>query len=235
MERHKRIVAASLAVALLLAACSDGDGAAEGVQPIEEPQADPGEPEPDPVDEDPEPEVEPAPDAEPEPADIDITVVPDEITEEYVEAVFIELERIYAEALIEMRRNNDELNIEVTDRLGEIFEGGDALTQNIEIFENSGAGGFLDIRGIDDIEPRIRRVIAIISASADCVFVETSADASPMVMNAESQNVNFVQLVPKVVERPVVLNRSQWIYARVTTPFDPSDRIDIAENDPCKS
>ena len=236
MERHKRIVAASLAVALLLAACSDGDGAAEGVQPIEEPQADPGEPEPDPVDEDPEPEVEPEPEPEPEsePADIDITAVPDEITEEYVEAVFVELERLYSEAVAELRRNDGELNIEVSDRLGEIFENDSALTSNLEVFQEASEGGFPNIREPEDIGPRTRSIVHLLSVDAECVYVETTLHPDALVIEKpEVAQINFVELLPKTVERPVVLNKTPWVYGRILVPQDEQDVLDFTENNPC--
>ena len=239
MERHKRIVAMSLAVALLLAACSGGDGAAEGVQPIEESQADAGESElgesePEPVDRDPEPEVEPDVEPEPEPADIDITVVPDEITEEYVEAVFVELERLYAEAVAELRRNDGELNIEVSDRLGEIFENDSALESNLEVFQEASEGGFPNIREPQDIGPRTRSIVHLLSVGADCVYAETALDPDALVVEKpEVAQMNFVELLPKTVERPIVLNETPWVYGRVLVPQDEQDVLEFTENDPC--
>jgi PBP1b-binding outer membrane lipoprotein LpoB len=232
MERHRRIAVAFLAAAFLLASCSD-DGAREAsAEDIE--RIDDAEPETDPeVEPEPEPEPVEEPKPEPELAEVDITVVPDQITEEYVDAVFRELELHYAEALEELRRNDGEMNIEVTDRLGEIFDNEDALRQNIEIFQAAAADDFSGIREADALGPRDRLTLRIISSSAECIYAETSVDPSPIVLQPEGEIVNFVQLRPKIVERPVVLNRSSWVFARVTTPLDPADRDDIAENDPC--
>jgi hypothetical protein len=232
MERHKRLAAAVVAAGLLLAACSAdpaNEASAEDIQPIEEPQPEAVEPESEPDPDPPDPDPEP----EPEASEIDITVVPDEITEEYVEAVFVELETLYAEAVAELRRNDGELNIEVTDRLGEIFDNDEALGQNIEIFQASAANGFSGVRDADDIRPRVRQVVRLMSSDSACIYAETSLDPSPVVLDAEGGVVNFVQLLPKVVERPVVMNATPWVFARVTTPFDPADNDDIAENDPC--
>ena len=209
MERHKRIVAASLAVALLLAACSDGDGAAEGVQPIEEPQADPGEPEPDPVDEDPEPEVEPAPDAEPEPADIDITVVPDEITEEYVEAVLAELERLYSEAYVAFREAG-EPTIEVTDNLGSAFTDRQhtaRLAQFVDLQEME----FEGFQSSPDAGPRRHSVEKVLDQGEACIYAETLMDLKGILVDPPEPEITFVELGPLEGDRVRNLSTTPWV------------------------
>ncbi len=131
MSSDRRRVAASLAaLAVLVGACSSDDGAqaeagrqpvaSDDTEDVDEPAPDPDtdfdpSPEPDPApDPDPDPDPDPAPEPEPGP-DIDITVIPDEITDEYVAAVLVELERIYAEAYA-IVRDEQELTSEITDR-----------------------------------------------------------------------------------------------------------------------
>jgi hypothetical protein len=238
MERDQRIAALSAAAVLLLSGCSSeaDDGAAEGIQPIEEP--DPVEAERDPLDGEPEPEPESEPDVEPdpEPADIDITVVPDEITDEYVEAVFVELERLYAEALKEMRQNDDELNIEVTDRLGEIFDNEATLPTNLRVFQDAASEGFPNVREAEEIGPRSRRIISLISTDQSCIYVETSVDSSLVLIESSvDEQINFVELLPKTAERPVLLNSTPWVYGRMLVPFDEMESEEFTEDDPCSA
>jgi hypothetical protein len=233
MERHKRLAAAVVAAGLLLAACSAdpaNEASAEDIQPIEEPQPEAVEPESEPDPDPPDPDPEP----EPEASEIDITVVPDEITEEYVEAVFVELETLYAEAVAELRRNDGELNIEVTDRLGEIFDNEFTLPTNLRIFNDAADAGFPNIREPERIGPRLRTVVSLFSADESCVYAETDLNSELLVVEAPvSDQKNYVELLPKTVERPVVLNRTPWVYGRVLVPADEADHITFTENNPC--
>jgi hypothetical protein len=208
MERHRRIAVAFLAAAFLLASCSDddaGEASAEDIEPIEdaEPETEPeveSEPKPEPV-EDPEPE--------PEPAEVDITVVPDEISEEYIEAVLAELEGLYLDAYVAFRVA-DEPNIEATDRLGSAFANAQYAARLNEFVEFA-SEDYEGLQPAANARPRAHIVEEIHDLSDDCVYVETLMDVSGVVVGAGAPQVTFVELGPREVERVVDLNSTPWL------------------------
>jgi hypothetical protein len=234
MERHQRIVAASLAVVLLLAACSDGDpeASAGGIEAIEEPQPDPAESDPEPEDDeaasavDPEPEVEPGP--EPGATEIDITVVPDEITEEYVEAVLVELERLYIESYIAFREAQ-EPTIDVTDSLGSAFTNRQ-YTARLGQFIDLREAGFAGFRSAAEAGPRRHAVESVIDQSDVCIFAETRMDLSGVLVDPPAPEVTFVELGPPDGERFEELNQTPWVIHALPT----GDHGELREGRPCR-
>lgn len=225
MERHKRIVASALAAVLLLAACSDGDpeGSAEGVEAIEpQPDADESDPE---RAEDGAPAVEAAP--EPEPAEIDVTVVPDEITEEYVEAVLVELEGLYSEAYI-LFQATDEATIEVTDRLGAAFTESEYRTR-LRQFTDIAEAGYPGYRRVDAAAPRTHEVQRILDSSATCVYAETLLDVSGVRVDAGDPQASFVELGLPELEPFEQLNPTPW----VVHEFPSGALAELVESRPC--
>jgi hypothetical protein len=206
MERHRRIAVAFLAAAFLLASCSDdgaGEASAEDIERIDD-----AEPETDPEVE-PEPEPEPVEEPEPEPAEVDITVVPDQITEEYVGAVLAELEGLYLDAYVAFRVA-DEPNIEATDRLGSAFANAQYAARLNEFVEFA-SEDYEGLQPAANARPRAHIVEEIHDLSDDCVYVETLMDVSGVVVGAGAPQVTFVELGPREVERVVDLNSTPWL------------------------
>jgi hypothetical protein len=224
MEHHKRLAAAVAVAGLLLAACSDdaaNEASAEDIQPIEEPEPEAVEPEPDPPDEDPEPEPEP------ETSEIDITVVPDEITEEYVEAVLTELEQLYSEAFATYV-SQGEVTIAVNDRMGEAFTE-DQREARIREFESLREGGFEGILPSEELRARDRSVLELIQHDDRCIYAETVLDFAGVLVDPPEPGPSFVLLIRQNIERPVDLNSSGWVLADLKT----GDAAELREQLPC--
>jgi hypothetical protein len=206
MERHRRIAVAFLAAAFLLASCSDdgaGEASAEDIEPIDD-----AEHETDPEVE-PEPEPEPVEEPEPEPAEVDITVVPDEITEEYVDAVLAELEGLYLEAYVAFQ-DEDEPNIAVTDRLGSAFTVPE-YELRLQQFVDIADAGYPGYQLADDAFARVHDVQQILVATPTCIYAETLLDVSGAVVDAGEAQPAFVELGPRDVERFEDLNPTPWV------------------------
>lgn len=231
MERHKRIVAASLAAVLLLAACSEADpeASAEGIEAIEEPQPDVDDSGPEPVEEEAAPPLEPdpEPEVEPGPTEIDITVVPDEITEEYVEAVLVELEGLYSEAYI-LFQEADEATIDVTDRLGAAFTESEYRAR-LRQFTDIAEAGYPGYQRLGAAAPRTHEVQRILDSSATCVYAETLLDVSGVRVDAGAPQASFVELGPPDLEPFEQLNPTPW----VVHEFPSGELGELLESRPC--
>ena len=228
MRNHRilrRFAALSVAV-LLVAACSGGGAEDQEIQPLPSSEdddasstADEGEPDDDAeveghaaASEDEGDESQPDTDTEVDEevdSEIDVTVIPDEITPEYVEAVLAELEQLYADALRELMLAG-EPTIEVTDRLGSAFSEPQyqaRLDEFLEIFSEERQ----ILAEPEDLTPRRHEVQVLHEASDDCIYVETIADGSGISRLDLEPVPAFVLLGPPDVERPGNRNETPWI------------------------
>jgi hypothetical protein len=218
MRTHRwRAAAPFAALALLVGACSSDEDAQadDGIQPIasDDSEAE-DDPEPDPEPElEPEPEEEPQPEPEPEPEpdpEIDITVIPDEITEEYVDAVLLELNRIYAEAF-ELARDEREFNVDIADRIASIFDEEsvplryDEMQQLAEQPER--------VVSADEFGPVVSTVVDLLEVTDSCMWLEVESDSRGVSASSDGPTPLFVLLREKVVERPVDHNPTPWVFA----------------------
>ena len=232
MSSDRRRVAASLAaLAVLVGACSSDDGAqaeagrqpvaSDDIEDVDDPAPDPDtdfdpSPEPDPApDPDPDPDPDLASEPEPEPH-IDITVIPDEITDEYVAAVLVELERIYAEAYA-IVRDEQELTSEITDRVDAIFAESRREDRYDEFRQLAGMPEVFRPQG--ELQPRTRQVVEILDAADGCLWVETLTDSSGL-SPSEGQQTVFVALFHKDAGRPGDVNPTPWVFERLRTPVE---------------
>ncbi|MFU8841804.1 MAG: hypothetical protein ACNA8R_13960, partial [Nitriliruptoraceae bacterium] len=163
-----------MAVAVLSGCSSPDDG--DGIEAIDAPEA--------PVDEDDDAEVvdepeaaedpDPAPEPDP-PAEIDITVIPDEITLEYVDAVLVELERLFAEAVRSVVEN-EEMTLEASDLLNSAFGGTelDSVFADLMVLAEDPSIA----RPPGEIAPNTYVAIAVLDEAAGCLWVETVANLS---------------------------------------------------------
>ncbi|MFP4311179.1 MAG: hypothetical protein ACLFS9_04250, partial [Nitriliruptoraceae bacterium] len=107
--------------------------------------------------------------------EVDITVVPEEITLDYVDAVLAELERLFASAVNEVVATG-EMTIEASDLLNSAFSGAElesvfadliVVAQEPELARDSA-----------DIRPNTVEAVSILDAANECLWVETVADLS---------------------------------------------------------
>jgi len=136
--------------------------------------------------------------------EVDVTVVPEEITPEYVEAVLAELEQLYADALRELMLAG-EPTLEVTDRLGSAFiedEYGPRLSQFITLSEDD----FPGIASEESLVSRTHSDAVIIDSSPDCIYAETVLDVSGVLEGQRPVEVSFVRL--GLPDREVSSNRN---------------------------
>ena len=141
--------------------------------------------------------------------EVDVTVIPDVITEEYVEAVLAELEQLYADALRELILAG-EPTIEVTDRLGSAFVE-EQYTARLEQFLSLQDAGFPEIAEANRIRPRQHSVLALIELGDNCLYVETSLDVSGVFDDERELQSSFVEL--GMPDREVItnLNPTPWM------------------------
>lgn len=242
MRRHQRFLgfAACSAFAVLMLGCSGDDPGEQAIEPIpasegldddaaagtdegvaageDEVEGDVTEADADPS------EAEEDADAE---VEIDVTVIPDEITPAYVEAVLAELEQLYADALRELILAG-EPTIEVTDRLGSAFveaEYQPRLSQFLELEED----GFSGIASAESLRPRVHSDALIMDLSVDCIYAETTLDLSGVFDEEIPVEVSFVQL--GLPDREVVnnLNPTPWM----VHAFPVGDDDEMRERRPC--
>lgn len=199
----------SMAVAF---GCSNPDDG-EGIEPI-----DPTGSADDPVDdtevadepeasEDPDPAPDPGPDP---PAEIDITVIPDEITLEYVDAVLVELERLYAEAA-QFAASEGQISVEVADRISSVFgreRSNDAYAVFQAIAESDGAL----LVAAASFSARSYRALEILDESRGCLWVETIGDQSGVYVDAPEPQPTFILLRETDSEPFRNLNQTPWVY-----------------------
>jgi hypothetical protein len=227
MHRAIRAAAVGIVAAALAFGCTNPDDGV--VEPIDAPVPDEDsgdnvevEPEPDAAeDTDPEPES----DVDPEP-EIDISVIPDEITVEYVDAVLVELERLYAEAA-QIAASDDQLSTAVTDRLNSVFSRELAERRRIEFGEllNSETG----FRTAGELEPSWFDVSEVLQATSTCVWTVGSQDLSRVFAAGPGPRTTFALLGPKTEGLVVDMNPTQWAYRQVGV----GDETDLRQERPC--
>ncbi|MCC5947086.1 MAG: hypothetical protein JJT89_01410 [Nitriliruptoraceae bacterium] len=223
-----RYVALGAALALLLAACNGGDDE-QAIEPIPPPDTaeddDPDEPDdPEPELEE-EPEPDPEPDPEPEPNGVDVTVIPDEITPEYVEAVLFELETLFAESFAEFGEAG-EVTPRAADVLDAAFSDEQAVARISALAQREDGDRFL---GVDDIEPRGHSVVELLDTADGCVYAETLIDPSGLTGQAETEITAFVLLRPPDNIRTQNLNPTPWVFWSIAG----GDPEDSRERQPC--
>jgi hypothetical protein len=166
-------------------------------------------------------------DAEDEAEEIDVTVVPDEITEDYVEAVLAELERIRYEALVEFRENDGELTIEVMDMTASVFTADEVDYERGDL-ENMAADGYAAMRDTAELEPVQADVVELLSSSESCVLVETRADLDGLLEDPPPPIERIYYLVLQDRELVEDYNPTPWVIAMI-----PADIEEWRERDPC--
>ena len=159
--------------------------------------------------------------------EVDVTVIPDVITEEYVEAVLAELEQLYADALRELILAG-EPTIEVTDRLGSAFveeEYALRLEQFIELADL----GFPELASPELLEPRAHTEVSILDWDRDCVYAQSTLDVSGVFSAYIPPQMSFVEL--GLPDREVVtnLNKTPWM----VHAFPVGGDTEIGERTPC--
>jgi hypothetical protein len=170
---------------------------------------------------------DPAPDPEPDPpAEIDVTVIPDEITLEYVDAVLIELERLYAEAA-QLASARGELDLDVADRLNSIFSG-ELVDRRLADFLELLAveDGF---RNQDEISPSWFVASEVLDSSSACVWLVGEQDLSSLFVNGPAARTTFALLGPKDEGLVVDPNPTPWAYRQVGV----GDEDALREERPC--
>jgi|GEM_PF-5743148 len=141
--------------------------------------------------------------------EVDVTVVPEEITPEYVEAVLAELELLYMEALREMMVAG-EPTIEVTDRLGSAFSE-PQYQARLEEFLNILSNEPDLLAEPEDLRPRVHQVVEVLAVDTECIYVETIADGSGITRDDLPVVSAFVLLGPVDVERPGRRSNTPWL------------------------
>jgi hypothetical protein len=216
---RRRLGVAAAAALLVLAGCGGDDEP----EPIGGDEAAPDEGA-DPTELDPEGDLD---GDEGEEEEIDVTVVPDEITEDYVEAVLAELEQIRHDALVEFRENDGEMTIEVDDMVASIFtpEGTEYEAADLEIMRDR---DFEGQRSISQLEPLRPQVDELISVSDDCVAAETTLSLDGLQEEPDPPFQRAYLLV--VQERELVEdpNPTPWVIGFISEDVD-----HWREQDPC--
>jgi hypothetical protein len=200
-------LAGTAVFALLIAGCAGddepsapigGDEAAQGADEVEDVPDDSGD----------------EPEESDEPEDVDVTVVPDEITEGYVEAVLAELEEIRYEALVEFRENDDELTIEVADLTASAFTADEVEYERLGLEEMADRGwdGHLPV---DQLRPFAPEVDEILQATDECVFVETTISREVLLEDPPEPSPRLYHLVLKDRELVEDYNPTPWVISRI--------------------
>jgi hypothetical protein len=211
---NRRLLAAGMAALLVLSGCANEDE--EPAPPIGGDEAD----EPDNTDET--PEDEPEDEAE----EVDVTEVPDEITEEYVEAVLAELEQIRRDAIAEYREN-DEFTIEVADMTQSVFTP-DEVQHEREDLDRIAESGFEGVKPVDELEPVSAEVLEIHSSTDVCIVVETMVDFEGLLIEPPDPRERIYHLVTQDRELVEDYNPTPWVIAGT-----PADLDRWREEDPC--
>jgi hypothetical protein len=218
---HRRMWLAGTAVfALVIAGCAGddepstpigGDEAAQGADEVEDVPDDSGD----------------EPEESDEPEDVDVTVVPDEITEDYVEAVLAELEQIRRDALVEYRESGDELTIEVADMTASVFTSEEVEHERAD-FDRIADADYDGVRPVDEMEPVRAEVIDLLSANDECLLVETLVSFDGLLEAAPEPRERIYHLVTQDRELVEDYNPTPWVIAAT-----PSDVERWRQEDPC--
>lgn len=234
MQRGWKRVVAVLSAVLLVSGCAASEDPDGAVEPIDAPASDAddagGAEDADAAPElDAAPEVDDAAPAE-DPAaspEVDISVVPDEITLEYVDAVLVELERLYAEAA-EIAAADNDLTVEVADRISSIF-GGDRASDAYAVFRAIAESDGQLLVDPDELSTRTYNSVSILDWSADCLWVETVGDQSGVYVDAPAPQPTFV-LLRQMTSRPARnFNPTPWVYHAQRVGAD----AELREAKPC--
>ncbi len=161
--------------------------------------------------------------------EVDVTVVPEEITPEYVEAVLAELEQLYADALRELMLAG-EPTIEVTDRLGSAFIEEQYASRLQQFLELLGAG-FPEIAEPSQLEPRIHTGVELLDVTDVCVYSQTVLDVGGVFGGVREPQVAFVEI--GLPDRGVVNDRNPTPWMIHGLPVGAPD--ELRERRPCNS
>jgi hypothetical protein len=216
---RRRLGVAAAAALLVLAGCGGDDEP----EPIGGDEAAPDEGA-DPTELDPEGDLD---GDEGEEEEIDVTVVPDEITEDYVEAVLAELEQIRYEALVKFRENDGELTIEVMDMTASVFTAEEVEHERDDL-ESLAAGGYEGLRDTQDMRPVEPAVIAIHDVTEQCLFAETRVSFEGLLEEAPEARSRLYHLVTQERELVEDYNPTPWVIVRT-----PADVETSREERPC--
>jgi hypothetical protein len=160
---------------------------------------------------------DPAPDPEPDPpAEIDVTVIPDEITLEYVDAVLIELERLYAEAIV-LTMEHGEPVIEASDRLRSAFSSEQYELRLAELYELADSS-FAGFAPPDEVVPRQHYELEILDVTASCIWVQSAIDYSGLAGETLPRDDAFVKL--EAADKSLLVSdesRTPWVISSL--PF----------------
>lgn len=159
--------------------------------------------------------------------EVDVTVIPEEITPEYVEAVLAELELLYVEALRALMVAG-EPTIEVTAKLGSAFSE-PQYQARLEELSNVVERNFERLAPVDELKPRKHDVIEVVDSSLDCIYAETDLDASGILATPQDALRSFALLGPPDVERPDRRTETPWVI--VSLPV--GDANELREQQPC--
>ena len=159
--------------------------------------------------------------------EVDVTVIPEEITPEYVEAVLAELEQLYADALRELMLAGEPTR-EVTDRLGSAFSEPQYQVRLQELLA-AVADDPTRFALPEQLEPRRHRGLNLIQAMEDCIYAETYLDASGILSVDQEPLHSFVILGPPDVERPNRRTGVAWVLYSLPV----GDPDDLRKRNPC--
>ena len=145
--------------------------------------------------------------------EIDVTVIPEQITPEYVEAVLAELERLYAGSLRAFMEAG-EPTLDVTAQLGSAFveeQYRPRLQQFLDLLED----GFPGIADADELGARTHTQVELLQVTETCIFAQTVLDFSQVFVDGREPQVSFVQL--GLPDRGVLHNRNStpWMIHRL--------------------
>ena len=214
----RRLLVVWLTGLLVLTGCADaGDGGDGDVPPIGGEESE----------ESSEPDDDESDDSEDEAAaDIDVTVVPDEITEDYVEAVLAELERIRAKAIEVLRQENGEFTLVFMDLTQSVFTA-DEVQYERDDLGNLADADFEPIR--DDISPVEPVVTELLNSSEVCIWVETEVSFEGLREGADAEKrPRLYHLVLKDTEPVEDHNPTPWVISGT-----PGNVEDVRGDDRC--
>jgi hypothetical protein len=159
--------------------------------------------------------------------DIDVTVVPDEITEDYVEAVLAELERGRTELLAEFRSSDGEFTAEVMDLLSSLYAE-EAIETRAHGLTAMAENDYEGLRQHDELVSPTPEVVELLSAGPDCLFVDSIVDISGISTFDETELERLYLL--RLQERELVedYNATPWVIVET-----PADVEGMREEDPC--
>jgi hypothetical protein len=208
----------SVTVAFGCSGSDDGDG----IEPIDAPG--PADDEVDGTEVVDEPEAvedpDPALDDEPDPApEIDITVIPDEITLDYVDAVLVELERLYAEAIV-LTMEAGEPSLGASDRLRSAFSSEQFELRLTELYDLAGSD-FVGFALPNEVSPRRHHELEIIDLGASCIWVQSRIDYSGLAGEPIPRDDAFLKL--EVEDKSVLVSDESvtpWVISSI--PFEHS-------------